>query len=96
MKSYDSILASRFQRLTDEFYHDENLMFFCAPRPAWCFLCFSNSKKKVLPSFEELIYHLDFEHDEDVETILLFEEAALQVFLHLKQTWESIHGRYSN
>lgn len=92
----DFTQISRIEKLTEEFYHEENKMFFCAPHPAWCFLCFSNGKEKVLPSFEWLIYHLDCEHDEDIETILLFEETVLRLILGYKHDWEKSYGRYSN
>ncbi len=36
----------------------------------------------------------DFEHDDDIVTILLFEEAVLQVFLGCKHDWEANHEGY--
>jgi len=94
----DEDQAARMERLTEEFWHPENFLFFTGRYPTWCALCsYYLRESEIFPSFEQLVYHLDCVHiDEDYESLVLAQEAILKVILEHKQVWEAQHGRFSN
>lgn len=94
----DEKQAARMERLTEEFYHPDNFLFFTQWHPSWCVLCdLYFRESEIFASFEELVYHLDCFHvDEDCETKILAQEGILKVILAHKRVWETQHGRFSN